>query len=93
MLWLLFTHMNALQGSSGECKCGGNIVKGLSVKPKEGNAILFWSMVSIHICLLYKSNQTDFSKQILVITIYMLINNVIYLLYFTIYYKNELVLV
>ncbi|XP_028762380.1 prolyl 4-hydroxylase 1-like [Neltuma alba] len=31
-------------GGSGECNCGGKIVKGLSVKPIKGNAVLFWSM-------------------------------------------------
>ncbi|KAH7573376.1 hypothetical protein JRO89_XS03G0133400 [Xanthoceras sorbifolium] len=30
---------------SGECSCGGRIVKGLSVKPVKGDAVLFWSMV------------------------------------------------
>ncbi|KAJ7957337.1 prolyl 4-hydroxylase 1 [Quillaja saponaria] len=29
---------------SGECNCGGKIVRGLSVKPIKGNAVLFWSM-------------------------------------------------
>ncbi|KAI9196014.1 hypothetical protein LWI28_020269 [Acer negundo] len=29
---------------SGECSCGGKIVKGLSVKPNKGDAVLFWSM-------------------------------------------------
>eukprot|EP00257_Ricinus_communis_P021648 XP_015581182.1 prolyl 4-hydroxylase 1 isoform X1 [Ricinus communis] len=29
---------------SGECSCGGKIVKGLSVKPIKGDAVLFWSM-------------------------------------------------
>ncbi|XP_061348359.1 prolyl 4-hydroxylase 1-like isoform X1 [Gastrolobium bilobum] len=29
---------------SGECSCGGKFVKGLSVKPIKGNAVLFWSM-------------------------------------------------
>ncbi|KAK4258142.1 hypothetical protein QN277_007631 [Acacia crassicarpa] len=29
---------------SGECSCGGKILKGLSVKPIKGNAVLFWSM-------------------------------------------------
>ncbi|KAL9316896.1 hypothetical protein ACSQ67_013413 [Phaseolus vulgaris] len=29
---------------SGECSCGGKLVKGLSVKPTKGNAVLFWSM-------------------------------------------------
>ncbi|KAI4344992.1 hypothetical protein L6164_012162 [Bauhinia variegata] len=29
---------------SGDCSCGGKTVKGLSVKPTKGNAILFWSM-------------------------------------------------
>ncbi|XP_028778426.1 prolyl 4-hydroxylase 1-like isoform X1 [Neltuma alba] len=32
------------KGGSGECNCGGKIVKGLSVKPTKGNAVLFWSM-------------------------------------------------
>ncbi|XP_028762379.1 prolyl 4-hydroxylase 1-like [Neltuma alba] len=32
------------KGGSGECNCGGKIVKGLSVKPVKGNAVLFWSM-------------------------------------------------
>ena len=38
---------NAFQAGSGECSCGGKSVKGLSVKPIKGNAVLFWSMVSI----------------------------------------------
>ncbi|KAJ9189070.1 hypothetical protein P3X46_000403 [Hevea brasiliensis] len=29
---------------SGECNCGGKVVKGLSVKPIKGDAVLFWSM-------------------------------------------------
>lgn len=29
---------------SGECSCGGKMVKGLSVKPIKGDAVLFWSM-------------------------------------------------
>ncbi|WOL01407.1 prolyl 4-hydroxylase 1-like [Canna indica] len=29
---------------SGECSCGGKMVKGLCVKPNKGDAILFWSM-------------------------------------------------
>ncbi|KAK4258138.1 hypothetical protein QN277_007627 [Acacia crassicarpa] len=31
-------------GGSGESSCGGKIVKGLSVNPIKGNAVLFWSM-------------------------------------------------
>ncbi|GKV37739.1 hypothetical protein SLEP1_g45734 [Rubroshorea leprosula] len=30
---------------SGECSCGGKTLKGLSVKPIKGDAVLFWSMV------------------------------------------------
>ncbi|EOY04915.1 Oxoglutarate/iron-dependent dioxygenase - like 10 [Theobroma cacao] len=29
---------------TGDCSCGGKIVKGLSVKPVKGDAVLFWSM-------------------------------------------------
>ncbi|GLT85089.1 hypothetical protein SLE2022_032910 [Rubroshorea leprosula] len=29
---------------SGECSCGGKTLKGLSVKPIKGDAVLFWSM-------------------------------------------------
>lgn len=29
---------------TGECSCGGKTVKGLSVKPNKGDAVLFWSM-------------------------------------------------
>ncbi|XP_042966639.1 prolyl 4-hydroxylase 1 isoform X2 [Carya illinoinensis] len=29
---------------TGECSCGGKMVKGLSVKPIKGDAVLFWSM-------------------------------------------------
>lgn len=29
---------------SGECSCGGKMVKGFSVKPVKGDAVLFWSM-------------------------------------------------
>lgn len=33
-----------LQAGDGECSCGGNVVKGLCVKPNKGDAVLFWSM-------------------------------------------------
>ncbi|CAM8914887.1 hypothetical protein QQ045_031690 [Rhodiola kirilowii] len=29
---------------TGECSCGGKTVKGMSVKPTKGDAVLFWSM-------------------------------------------------
>ncbi|KAM7250464.1 hypothetical protein ACFE04_022347 [Oxalis oulophora] len=29
---------------SGDCSCGGKTVKGMSVKPIKGDAVLFWSM-------------------------------------------------
>nr|XP_017231412.1 PREDICTED: prolyl 4-hydroxylase 1 isoform X2 [Daucus carota subsp. sativus] len=29
---------------SGECSCGGKMVKGMCVKPNKGDAVLFWSM-------------------------------------------------
>ncbi|KAG8655558.1 prolyl 4-hydroxylase 1 isoform X2 [Manihot esculenta] len=29
---------------SGECSCGGKAMKGLCVKPNQGDAVLFWSM-------------------------------------------------
>ncbi|KAK4566916.1 hypothetical protein RGQ29_002960 [Quercus rubra] len=29
---------------SGECTCGGKKLKGMSVKPNKGDAVLFWSM-------------------------------------------------
>ncbi|KAL4632543.1 hypothetical protein ACB092_04G058700 [Castanea dentata] len=29
---------------SGECSCGGKKLKGMSVKPNKGDAVLFWSM-------------------------------------------------
>ncbi|XP_057498933.1 prolyl 4-hydroxylase 1-like isoform X1 [Actinidia eriantha] len=32
------------RASSGECSCGGRMVKGLCVKPLKGDAVLFWSM-------------------------------------------------
>ncbi|THU57312.1 hypothetical protein C4D60_Mb03t02190 [Musa balbisiana] len=32
------------QAGSSECSCGGNKVKGLCMKPRKGDAILFWSM-------------------------------------------------
>ncbi|KAL2506320.1 Prolyl 4-hydroxylase 1 [Abeliophyllum distichum] len=32
------------QAGSGESSCGGKMVKGLSVKPNKGDAVLFWSM-------------------------------------------------
>lgn len=35
------------QAGSGECSCGGKMVKGLSVKPIKGDAVLFWSMVCL----------------------------------------------
>ncbi|URD93368.1 P4Hc [Musa troglodytarum] len=41
------------QVGSGECSCGGSKVKGLCMKPRKGDAILFWSMVCDPIpCLL-----------------------------------------
>ncbi|KMZ68161.1 Prolyl 4-hydroxylase subunit alpha-1 [Zostera marina] len=33
-----------LEAGDGECTCGGKILKGISVKPKKGNAVLFWNM-------------------------------------------------
>ncbi|GMY32223.1 prolyl 4-hydroxylase 1-like isoform X4 [Fagus crenata] len=33
-----------LQAGSGECSCGGKTVKGMSIKPNKGDAVLFWSM-------------------------------------------------
>jgi len=44
---LLLIIYNIIQAGSGECSCGGKLVKGLSVKPIKGNAVLFWSMVSV----------------------------------------------
>lgn len=44
MLLILLT---AFQAGSGECSCGGKFVKGICVKPNKGDAVLFWSMVSI----------------------------------------------
>ncbi|KAK6914397.1 Prolyl 4-hydroxylase alpha subunit, Fe(2+) 2OG dioxygenase domain [Dillenia turbinata] len=32
------------KAGSGECSCGGKTVRGLSVKPVKGDAVLFWSM-------------------------------------------------
>lgn len=32
------------QAGEGQCSCGGNIVRGLCVKPNKGDAVLFWSM-------------------------------------------------
>ncbi|KAL5702923.1 procollagen-proline 4-dioxygenase [Ranunculus cassubicifolius] len=32
------------QAGTGECECGGKTVKGMSVKPIKGDAVLFWSM-------------------------------------------------
>lgn len=29
---------------TGECSCGGKMIKGLCVKPTKGDAVLFWSM-------------------------------------------------
>ncbi|CAN1745709.1 Prolyl 4-hydroxylase 1 [Linum perenne] len=29
---------------TGECTCGGKVMKGMSVKPVKGDAVLFWSM-------------------------------------------------
>ncbi|KAJ8557366.1 hypothetical protein K7X08_002991 [Anisodus acutangulus] len=29
---------------TGECSCGGKMIKGLCVKPNKGDAVLFWSM-------------------------------------------------
>lgn len=34
-----------MQAGDGECTCGGKIMKGISVKPTKGDAVLFWSMV------------------------------------------------
>ncbi|XP_028222283.1 prolyl 4-hydroxylase 1-like isoform X1 [Glycine soja] len=44
VLMLLLVIYNMIQAGSGECSCGGKLVKGLSVKPIKGNAVLFWSM-------------------------------------------------
>ncbi|XWS13242.1 hypothetical protein CRYUN_Cryun36dG0020700 [Craigia yunnanensis] len=35
---------NFPMAGTGDCNCGGKIVKGLSVKPIKGDAVLFWSM-------------------------------------------------
>ncbi|KAK8488314.1 hypothetical protein V6N11_068441 [Hibiscus sabdariffa] len=32
------------KAGTGVCSCGGKIVKGLSIKPIKGDAVLFWSM-------------------------------------------------
>lgn len=32
------------RAGSGDCSCGGKVLKGLSVKPRKGDAVLFWSM-------------------------------------------------
>ncbi|KAG9140306.1 hypothetical protein Leryth_023937 [Lithospermum erythrorhizon] len=32
------------QAGSAECSCGGKLVKGVCLKPNEGDAVLFWSM-------------------------------------------------
>ncbi|KAG8375980.1 hypothetical protein BUALT_Bualt09G0015500 [Buddleja alternifolia] len=32
------------KAGSGECSCGGKMVRGLCVKPLKGDAVLFWSM-------------------------------------------------
>ncbi|MBA0779939.1 hypothetical protein Gotri_004109, partial [Gossypium trilobum] len=33
------------RAGTGDCSCGGKTVKGMSVKPIKGDAVLFWSMV------------------------------------------------
>ncbi|KAK8515958.1 hypothetical protein V6N12_066796 [Hibiscus sabdariffa] len=35
------------KAGTGVCSCGGKIVKGLSIKPIKGDAVLFWSMFSL----------------------------------------------
>ncbi|PPD85761.1 hypothetical protein GOBAR_DD17302 [Gossypium barbadense] len=32
------------RAGTGDCSCGGKTVKGMSVKPIKGDAVLFWSM-------------------------------------------------
>lgn len=30
-----------------DCSCGGEMKRGICVKPKRGDAVLFWSMVGV----------------------------------------------
>ncbi|KAB2090169.1 hypothetical protein ES319_A03G106600v1 [Gossypium barbadense] len=32
------------RAGTGDCSCGGKVVKGMSIKPTKGDAVLFWSM-------------------------------------------------
>ncbi|MBA0828295.1 hypothetical protein Goarm_012987 [Gossypium armourianum] len=32
------------RAGTGDCSCGGKVVKGMSIKPIKGDAVLFWSM-------------------------------------------------
>ncbi|CAN0897866.1 Prolyl 4-hydroxylase 1 [Linum grandiflorum] len=41
---VIVTSSRTFQAGSGECTCGGSVMKGLSVKPVKGAAVLFWSM-------------------------------------------------
>jgi len=47
-----------MQAGDGDCTCGGKIMKGISVKPTKGDAVLFWSMVCFFNLSLYVSTQT-----------------------------------
>lgn len=41
----LSTTTSLHQAAAGECSCGGTMVRGLCVKPSQGDALLFWSLV------------------------------------------------
>lgn len=37
----------ACQVGDKDCSCGGEMKRGICVKPKRGDAVLFWSMVGV----------------------------------------------
>ncbi|MBA0765451.1 hypothetical protein Gotri_014647, partial [Gossypium trilobum] len=42
------------RAGTGDCSCGGKVVKGMSIKPIKGDAVLFWSMVCFVLLNVFK---------------------------------------
>lgn len=59
---LCFNFKCCHQAGTGKCSCGGKMIQGLCVKPTKGDAVLFWSMVSIFTC--YKPFRWNFWRKI-----------------------------
>ena len=46
--WILMNDCLLLhQVGDKDCSCGGEMKRGICVKPKRGDAVLFWSMVGV----------------------------------------------